>query len=84
MTIPNSAEDDLTVLLAWSWVTGSVPAVWYVFGDVILWDPALIQSTLVYEYTLRVRIFGHWRRGSSVRWCGRFPCSIPEFTKVIR
>lgn len=49
VSIPDSAED-LTVLLAGSRVTGSVPAVWYVFGDVILGDPALVQSTLVYEY----------------------------------
>ncbi|MCZ9312936.1 MAG: hypothetical protein O0V67_06125 [Methanocorpusculum sp.] len=49
VSLPESAED-LTVLLAGSRQTGSVPAVWYVAGDVILGDPVQVQSTLIYDY----------------------------------
>jgi ABC-type branched-subunit amino acid transport system substrate-binding protein len=49
VSLPDSAED-LTVLLAGSRQTGSIPAVWYVAGDVIFGDPVLVQNTLVYDY----------------------------------
>ena len=49
VSLPAGAED-LTVLLAGSRQTGSVPAVWYVAGDVIVGDPVLVQSTLVYDF----------------------------------
>ena len=48
MSLPDSAAD-LTILLAGARQTGSIPAFWYVSGDVILGDPALVQSTLIYD-----------------------------------
>ncbi|MCQ2357070.1 MAG: hypothetical protein MJ014_08755, partial [Methanocorpusculum sp.] len=49
VSLPAGAED-LTFLLAGSRQTSSVPAVWYVAGDVIVGDPVLVQSTLVYDF----------------------------------
>ncbi|HJK47404.1 MAG TPA: hypothetical protein O0X81_00620 [Methanocorpusculum sp.] len=48
VSLPDSAAD-LTILLAGARQTGSIPAFWYVSGDVILGDPALVQSTLIYD-----------------------------------
>lgn len=49
VSLPDGAED-LTVLLAASRQTSSVPTVWYVAGDVLFGDPVLVQSTLIYDY----------------------------------
>lgn len=49
VSLPYGVED-MTALLAGSRVSGSVPAVWYAGGDVILGDPVLVQSMMIYDY----------------------------------
>ncbi len=49
VSFPRDAED-LTVLLDAARKTKSLPSVWYVAGDVILGDPKIVQSVLVYDY----------------------------------
>ncbi len=48
ISIPDSAHD-LSLFLSASQTCGQIPAFWYVFGDVILGDPKVVQSTLVYD-----------------------------------